>query len=106
MSAAHDLAPLVEAVAAEIGKLRAALRSGGQLDMQRLAALIEEAHASAVHLGSEEAAAAKLRFVGLLADLDGLQAEMKAAHASIEAELRGATARHRAVNAYGRPPGR
>src|SRR5690606_28976070 len=103
MSALEELLPLIEIAAAEAARLWAALRDGTVVAMDRLAQSIEELHGLAAGLDPDEAAPVRPRMLGLLAEVDLLQAEMTAAHAVLEAELRSTTARHRAANAYGRP---
>ncbi len=106
MSRPDELMRLIETAGAEATRLRAAVRDGEDVAADRLARLIEDMHALAGGLDPDQAASAKPRMLGLLAEVDLLQAEMTEAHAALEAELQNATARHRAVNAYGRPPGR
>lgn len=103
MSASEDMQERSDAVAAEIGKIRDALRDGRPVETERLAGLVEEIHALSTRLAPAEAATARPRLLGLLADLDLVQAEMNAAHAALQTELAGTTVRHRAVSAYSRP---
>ena len=103
MTAAEDMARLGDALAAEIGRIRDELRAGATVETQRLAALVEEIQTLSSRLDAADAVIARPRLLGLLADLDGVQAEMTSAHAALQAELEGASARHRAVSAYNQP---
>lgn len=103
MSASVEIQGLGDAVAAEVGKIHSALREEASFDTRRLAALVDDIHALSRGLDPAEAATVKPRLLGLLADLDAVQAEMSAAHAALRTELAGASTRNRAVNAYARP---
>ncbi|MFN4087548.1 MAG: hypothetical protein ACK4QW_00700 [Alphaproteobacteria bacterium] len=103
MNAGEEMARLGDRLAAEIERMREALAAGAVVETDRLADLTQAVQALAPRLDPGEAAVARPRLLGLLADLDAVQAEMAAAQAALQAELGETSARHRAVNAYIRP---
>ena len=106
MTAAEQLDRLSHALAAELQKIGGAMDAGVPADTARLAEIVAAIDPLAAELGPEEAAKVKPRLLGLLAELDLVQARMAEAHAALQAQLRSAGTRHRAVNAYNRPPKR
>src|SRR3546814_20259990 len=101
MSADEDMQERADAVAVEIGRIRDALRDGRPVETERLAGLVEDIHSLSTQLAPAEAATVQPRLLGLLADLDVVQAERRAAHAALQTDPARATGRHRGVNAYG-----
>src|SRR3546814_20847747 len=84
MSADEDMQERADAVAAEIGRIRDALRDGRPVETERLAGLVEDIHSLSTQLAPAEAETVKPRLLGLPAELDEIQDETSAANPALQ----------------------